>query len=160
MQKLRRIVTGENAEGQSRIVADEWISPFSRAGIDLFPLWGVAELPVKMPLTGLENAENAQGLGVVRTAVGVLPPNKLVGSDDDGSIVFDSEGFHQTDSVDIAFVVSGTVTLSVPGEPDTDVHAGESIVQNGALHAWRNLTDKDVVILWVWIKGDRKPVSQ
>lgn len=154
MKQIRRVVTGEDSGGRSHIVSIDNVEATRIAGMRLFPLWGVASLPVTLPATGMEDPGNAQGAGIVRTAIGVLPANALVGAT--GShLHFDADGFHQTDSVDIAYVISGSIVMRVPGEPDTVLNAGDCIVQNGAVHAWRNDTDEDAVILWVWVKGQR-----
>jgi hypothetical protein len=159
MKPIRRIVTGEDKAGRSFLVAEDRVESVSLAGIRLFPLWGIPALPVALPATGMEQEGNSAGLGIVRTAIGVIPPRTLVGHEEGGHLAFDQEGFHQTESVDIAYVVSGSVLLRVPGEPDLVVEAGDCIVQNGALHAWRNDTDEETVILWVWIKGERRGVE-
>jgi hypothetical protein len=154
MEQVRRVITGEEGDGRSRIVAIDHVESVAIAGIRLFPLWGVPSLPVPLPTTGLEDPGDAKGAGIVRTAIGVLPAKQLVGGSD-SHLNFDEEGFHRTDSVDVAYVISGSVLLRVPGEPDTMLNAGDCIVQNGALHAWLNQGDEDAVILWVWVKGER-----
>ncbi len=155
MRQVRRIITGEDADGKSLIVGEDFVAAVQIAGIALFPLWGVPALPVSLPTTGMGDPGNAKGLGAVRTAIGVLPPNILVRGGDGGHLQFDDEGFHQTESVDVAYVVSGSVRLRVPGAPDTIVNAGDCVVQNGARHAWRNECEQEAVILFVRIDGSR-----
>lgn len=153
---VRRVITGETPEGKSFLVRDERLGSTAIAGIQLFPIWGVGEIPVSLPTDGVSMPGAAQGRGQVRTAIGVIPPRTLVGGADEGHLEFDEQGFHKTDSVDVAVVMSGEVTMRVPGSPDLRLGPGEVIVQNGALHAWENETDEPAKILWVWIKGDRK----
>lgn len=156
MKQIRRVITGETADGRSRIISTDHIQPMSIAGVDVFPLWGLQSLPAKLPATGLEDPANARGFGLISTTVGVLPPNGLVrGNDNAADLEFDSDGFHKTDTVDIAYVVSGSVILRVPGEPDTHLSAGDCVVQHGALHAWCNESDDDAVLVWILAKGDR-----
>lgn len=160
-ETISRIVTGEDSAGNSIIVQEDQIASIALAGIDLIPLWGVPELPVTLPATGVENPGNARGQGIVRVAVGIIPPHCLVGagSSNAGHLHFDADGFHRTDSVDVAYVVAGPLVLRVPGAEDRIVEAGGCIVQNGASHAWRNDSDEKAVVLWVWIKGDRQSPS-
>jgi mannose-6-phosphate isomerase-like protein (cupin superfamily) len=155
-KSIRRVITGESADGKSFIVRDDTVGSTEVAGIDLFHLWGNAAIPVALPTDGLADPGSARGEGVVRTAVGVLKPRTLVGAGDPGHLHFDSQGFHQTESVDVAFVVSGELTMRVPGEADVRLRAGDCVVQNGARHAWENQTDEPAVILWVWVKGARQ----
>ncbi len=152
---VRRVVVGENADGRSVIVRDDGVAAKRLAGIDLFPLWGIDAIPVKLPCSGLENAGSWAGEGVVRAAVGTIAAGVLVGKDDSAHLHFDEHGFHRTDSVDVAFIVSGEVTMRVPGEADVILRPGDTVVQNGATHAWENQGDQQAVILWLWVKGQR-----
>lgn len=152
----RRVVTGETPAGRSFIVSDQRLASNRVSGIDLFPIWGVDRIPVALPTDGMAAPGPARGEGVVRTALGVIPPRTLVGEGKGGGgLQFDARGFHQTNSLDVAVVMSGEITLRVPDEKDVRLRPGDCIVQNGALHAWENETDAPATILWVWVKGER-----
>jgi hypothetical protein len=151
---VRRVITGETAARKSVIVADERLGCKQTAGINVYQVWGVGNIPVPFPTEGGDRSVAVSG-GVVRTAVGVIPPGVLVGSDDQAHLHFDAQGFHQTESVDVAFVASGEIVMRVPGEPAVHLKAGDCVVQNGALHSWTNEGAEPVVIFWTWIKAAR-----
>ena len=54
-------------------------------------------------------------------------------------------GMHQTDSIDLVTVLSGDVFLRVA---DTEIHLveGDTIVQRGTRHAWRNKSTQPCVL--------------
>lgn len=155
---LRRLITGETPVGKSYVVSEERVSPRSISGLDLYSIWGALDLPLSLPGDG---GDTAAGLvhGIVRTAVGVIPPRTLVGAKDPGHLEYDADGFHRTDSVDVAFVVDGEIVMRVPGEPPIVLKRGECVVQVGALHSWENQSDQPATIFWTWLKGSRRESS-
>ena len=50
----------------------------------------------------------------------------------------DHPGMHTTPTVDYAFVVSGSVVLDLDDRAEAELHPGDTVVQNGTRHAWRN----------------------
>ena len=45
---------------------------------------------------------------------------------------------HTTDTVDIVLVLSGEITLELDDGVQVHLQAGDTVVQNGTRHAWRN----------------------
>ncbi len=64
-------------------------------------------------------------------------------------------GFHKTDTVDYAIVLSGEI-YALMDEGEVLLRAGDVLVQRGTSHAWSNRTDQPVQIAFVLI--DAKPV--
>jgi quercetin dioxygenase-like cupin family protein len=50
----------------------------------------------------------------------------------------DNPGMHTTDSIDYEFVISGEVFLELDDGEEVHLKAGDTVVQNGTRHAWRN----------------------
>jgi mannose-6-phosphate isomerase-like protein (cupin superfamily) len=57
----------------------------------------------------------------------------------------DAPGMHTTDSIDIVTVISGEASVLLE-TGETTMRQGDTIVQRGTKHAWRNRTDKPCVI--------------
>jgi quercetin dioxygenase-like cupin family protein len=45
---------------------------------------------------------------------------------------------HTTDSIDFEYIVSGEVWLELDDGATVHLRAGDTVVQNGTRHAWRN----------------------
>ena len=50
----------------------------------------------------------------------------------------DSPGMHTTDTVDFEYVVSGRIVLELDDGETVELGPGDTVVQNGTRHAWRN----------------------
>lgn len=61
-------------------------------------------------------------------------------------------GMHITRSVDYAIVLSGTIT-ALMDEGETDLHAGDVLIQRGTNHGWENRTDQMTRVAFVLIDG-------
>lgn len=67
----------------------------------------------------------------------------------------DHPGMHKTDTIDFEYVVSGEVWLELD---DGVVHlrAGDTVVQNGTRHAWRNKSSEPCQMVVCLICAHRK----
>jgi hypothetical protein len=137
---VRRIVTGNNAQGKSYFVSDEevaemylWQSP---DGAQLGE--GTPMLPSTAP--GIEPP--AGGSKVVRVQMESWKEMKerLARGDISG---LDADGFHRTATIDYIMVVGGEVDL-ILDEGRTTVRAGDLVVQRNTNHAWHNLGEAPV----------------
>jgi uncharacterized cupin superfamily protein len=64
-------------------------------------------------------------------------------------------GMHATDTVDYCVILSGEVWLELDDGALTHLHAGDTVVQNGTRHAWRNLSDEPVTMAVVQVGAQR-----
>ena len=64
-------------------------------------------------------------------------------------------GMHTTDTVDYEFVISGEVVLELDDGAEVTLRPGDTVVQNGTRHAWRNRTDKPAVLVVVLVGAKR-----
>lgn len=65
-------------------------------------------------------------------------------------------GMHRTQTVDYAVVCSGRITL-VLDDSETDLEAGDVVIQRGTNHAWANRSDEPARMLFVLIDGQYGP---
>ena len=63
-------------------------------------------------------------------------------------------GFHRTNSVDYAIVLSGKI-YALMDEGETLLRQGDVLIQRGTNHAWSNRTEEPAVLAFVLI--DAKP---
>jgi mannose-6-phosphate isomerase-like protein (cupin superfamily) len=58
----------------------------------------------------------------------------------------DNPGMHRTDTVDYVIVLDGEVTLELGDGGQTRLMAGDTLVQLGSRHAWRNETERPATL--------------
>lgn len=156
---IRRVVTGHSTEGKAIIASDEVIEPIRLdllPGFEFFRLWG-ADTPPQLPDDGSMPASHAYfpPVGGFRFGLFTVPPATDVMMDDldvgaalaametelpgmAAHMEPDHPGMHTTASVDYEFVVSGSVFLELDDGAEVELHPGDTVVQNGTRHAWRN----------------------
>ena len=47
-------------------------------------------------------------------------------------------GMHTSDTIDFEVVLEGTVVLELDDGAEVTLHAGDTVVQNGTRHRWKN----------------------
>jgi len=136
---VRRIVTGNNAQGRSYFVSDEQIAEMyvwesQKAPAQLGD--GVAMLPSTAP--AIEPPAGGSKLARVQIEPWVTMKAKMAQYEG-----LDADGFHRTTTIDYIMVVSGEVDL-ILDEGRTTVRAGELVVQRNTNHAWHNMGETPV----------------
>lgn len=61
----------------------------------------------------------------------------------------DNPGMHQTATVDYGIVLDGEVVLELDDGVQTRLTAGDTVVQLGSRHAWRNSSDRPATVAFV-----------
>ena len=64
-------------------------------------------------------------------------------------------GMHRTDSIDYDIVLDGEIWLELDDGAVKHLRQGDVVIQGGARHAWRNLSDKSATMAFVLIGGSR-----
>jgi mannose-6-phosphate isomerase-like protein (cupin superfamily) len=172
--KVRRVVTGHDGSGKAVFVSDLEVEPITVAlnpGAEFHRLWGGDE-PPSFPDDGAmpRHATYFPPVGGYRFGFFTLPPADQPAPPselDVGAALADLEaklpgmlsyterdepGMHTTDTIDFEVVLSGRVTLELDDGTETELHPGDTVVQNGTRHRWRNLGDEPTVIA-VFIVG-------
>ncbi len=67
----------------------------------------------------------------------------------------ENPGMHTTDTIDYEFVVSGEVVLELDDGAEVLLRAGDTVVQNGTRHAWRNRSTQPCRLVVVLIGARR-----
>ena len=154
--RARRVITGTDGGGKSAITSDEPTSSWvERAGgATVMEIWRAEALPARiegqgtLPGGGVPDPP-PQGLAI---RVCTFPPEGEVdpGLGREGEI----PGMHSTETVDVVTVISGELFV-VTETGDTLLRPGDSVVQRGTRHAWRNRSDQTAVVVAVMMAGER-----
>ncbi|KAJ7223289.1 hypothetical protein GGX14DRAFT_427306 [Mycena pura] len=136
---VRRVVTGHNAAGKSTALVDA-VQPAQFRPGDPSPFYDLhytGESPARI------DSEIAHGRWV--DEIQAHPHPELCGPH--GSTFRCCElapgevtPAHRTMSLDYAIVFRGTITLELEDGERLTLHEGDTIVQRGTLHTWRNET--------------------
>ena len=159
--RARRIVVGLNEQGRSTFVSDGFSATrLATEAYTINQIWQAAAVPTPVMA---ESTLGTQAVipvppGGYTYVVTTFPPDASwdyeagyakalsdagaadsVGPDD-------LPGMHITDTIDIVTVISGEIwALVETGE--TLMKPGDTLVQRGTKHAWRNRSDKDCTIV-------------
>lgn len=165
----RVVVAGLNTEKKSCVVSDDFTK--TRATPDVCTvndLWQVQTVPVPIdaPNTLTDQVQLDPPAGGLTVRMGVFPPDAewqgqvdfsevLAGIDAPDAHVEGADiGFHQTDTVDVAVVISGELYAVLEAD-EVCLKAGDTFVQRGTKHAWSNRSDKPAVVVYTMIAGTR-----
>ncbi|WP_101951439.1 cupin domain-containing protein [Mycobacterium sp. 3519A] len=146
---VRRVVTGHDASGKSVFVSDEVVSATPVMG--LHRLWGGDTTP-QFPDDGTmpEHRTYFPPIGGFRFGMFTIPPKAVAGSEIDpaeteteapGLLRYmdpSDPGMHTTDTIDFEVVLEGTVILELDDGAEVVLNPGDTVVQNGTRHRWRN----------------------
>ena len=173
---VRRVVTGITPAGKSVFADDSSVDPIV---VDLLPgyefhrLWGsdsAATLPdaggPRDPLPYFPTASGFRfGLFTVPPDASAVPADLDIGA----ALAHleqalpgmathmepDNPGMHTTDTVDYEYIVSGRVILELDDGATVELGPGDTVIQNGTRHAWRNPFDEPCQMVVVLVGAVR-----
>ena len=174
---IRRVVTGHNAAGCSVFIMDApapHVYQRTQGSAVVTELWETRTMPADNG--GIAEAtdhpfrlappKNGTVFRVIeyppdRQRLAALERERASADDGSGhSAAFDRgaprhPGFHKTNSVDYAIVLSGEI-YALMDEGEVLLKAGDVLVQRGTNHAWSNCADESAYVAFVLI--DAEPV--
>ena len=170
-QDVRRVVTGHDAQGHSVFIMDgppPTASP-GRHGSFVTEIWETRGAPASN--AGDEDPTlharrlPPPPLGSLFRIVDYAPDSVRAAADNahadasgDAALYQTGArhfGFHRTDSVDYAIVLSGEI-WALMDQGETLLRAGDVLVQRGTSHAWSNRSDQPARVAFILI--DAAPV--
>jgi mannose-6-phosphate isomerase-like protein (cupin superfamily) len=165
--RVRRVVTGHDRNGKAVFASDQEVDPLTAAlmpGGELHRLWGADQAPT-FPDDGGPTAQptNFPPLGGYRFGFATIPPGTVpVPADLDlqaalaemeeklpGLMAYiepDNPGMHTTDTIDFEVILSGELILELDDGVEKVLRPGDTVVQNGTRHRWRNQGTEPVVM--------------
>lgn len=175
---FRRAVTGIDEQGKAVFVDDsevELITGDAIPGAELVYVWGSDEVPTapnagalpgfvghwpqpgglrfslyRMPAAGHTTDVDSRSPAALAEAEQKFPG--LVQSFDP-----DHPGMHTSPTVDLGFVLEGTVTLELDDGVTKTFTKGDLIIQNGTAHKWSNPTEETTWMGFVLIGAHAAP---
>jgi len=176
--KIRRVTTGHNAEGKSVFVSDtevEGIAFVPLPGAEFHRLWGADRMPA-FPDAGAPPSYNDYfpPLGGFRfMTFTVAAESQTPLTPEDRQVLREgfrarlpglaehmeraSPGMHTTSTIDFEYIVSGEVWLELDDGACVHLRPGDTVVQNGTRHAWRNKGSEPCLIVVFMIGVPRSP---
>lgn len=178
--KIRRVVTGADAHGRAVVVSD---GPAPRShdllnvpGMSTSMLWATASgEPIRLdgsdPTPGVRRQLPEPG-GTCFLIIRFPPDSVFADPSFDAAaakaerrIAFpgvtelveaDNPGMHTTNSVDYLIVLDGELWLELDDGQLTRLGRGDTVVQNGTRHAWRNLSAEPATVAVVQVGAERR----
>ncbi len=173
---VRRVATGHDAQGRAVLSEDAAVPmtvPPLMPGVGFHFLWHRAAAPV-FPDAGRPDAEGPYfpQAGGVRFVVFTIPAERqppppgtdLAAARAEteallpgllGTMEPENPGMHRSDTIDFVYVLEGEVVLELDAGRETLLRAGDTVVQNGTRHAWRNRSGKTCRLLVVMAGAER-----
>lgn len=173
---VRRVVTGTNAAGRSVFLMDgpsPHVYQRTAESVAVIELWETRAAP----------ASNAGDADAIDHPLRLQPPARgssfrmlrfmperqqkaaiaeQMAAGDDGSGIVSAmrkgsggraAGFHKTDTVDYAIVISGEI-YALMDEGERLLKAGDVLIQRGTNHAWSNRSDAPALVAFVLVDAE------
>lgn len=143
---VRRVVTVIGEDGVSRIESDGPPPTVTRSetGTVLNEMWRIADVPADVHASGDLPFDFMSPPGGITVRRVDMPPDSMRYRDEQGRPrvpAFD-EGMHQTASIDIITVLEGQLWLLLDSGEEVELGVGDTVIQRGTVHAWRNRTEQ------------------
>jgi quercetin dioxygenase-like cupin family protein len=157
--KIRRVTTGHNAQGKAVIASDAQVDGTALAllpGAEFHRLWG-ADVPPHFPDAGAQpdGPSYFPPGGGFRFMMFTVAPHTTSrrAAVDRHALLAEMEaklpglamhmepnhpGMHTTDTIDFEYIIEGEVWLDLDDGATVQLRAGDTVVQNGTRHRWRN----------------------
>jgi mannose-6-phosphate isomerase-like protein (cupin superfamily) len=165
--RVRRVVTGHDGDGKAVFASDDQVDPLRVAinpGAEFHRLWGADQAPA-FPDDGGPTAQPSYfpPVGGYRFGLFTVPPasvpapaglnvqaaraemeEKLPGLQ--SYMEPGNPGMHTTDTIDFEMVLSGEVILELDDGAEKVLRPGDTVVQNGTRHRWKNRGTEPAVL--------------
>ena len=173
MTKLRRVVTGHDSAGRSVFVSDEQVEGVpipSLPTTEIVHLWG-ADATHRYPDDGAPQPYHAffAPVGGYRFLMFTVPPDASNPPPPESQAIAATEsqfpglgdtfdpavpGMHRSSTVDVLYVVEGRCVSELDSGEKIELSAGDTFVQSGTMHAWRNPFDETCKIIGVIVGAE------
>ncbi|CAN5733339.1 cupin domain-containing protein [soil metagenome] len=180
--KVRRVVTGHNADGRAVFASDEEVEPVTvglAPGNEFHRLWGADATP-SFPDDGSMPAHVTYfpPVGGFRFGLFSVPPAGRATLPEDLDLTAavaemeaklpgmgthmepDAPGMHTTPTIDYEYVIEGEVVLELDDGAEVTLRPGDTVVQNGTRHAWHNRSTTMARLVVVLIGVDHANVDR
>lgn len=175
--KIRRVVTGHTPNGKATVASDTVVDAITIGmlpGAEFHRLWGADQAPT-FPDAGSPRPAPAYfpPVGGFRFGVFTLGPDSATMPKDldmqlamaeiedklpglASHLEADNPGMHTSDTIDFEYVLTGEVWLELDDGQEVHLRAGDTLVQNGTRHAWRNKSSEPCCVVFFLIGAHRR----
>ena len=175
--KVRRVVTRHTPDGKATVASDTEVDAITLSllpGTEFYRLWGADEPPT-FPDDGSPGSAPAYfpPVGGFRFGLFTVGPDSVaLPKDLDMQLAMaeiedklpgvaaymepDNPGMHTTDTIDFEYVLAGEVWLELDNGQEVHLRAGDTVVQNGTRHAWRNKSSEPCRLVVCLIGAHRR----
>jgi Cupin domain len=175
--KIRRVVTGHTPDGKATVASDTDVDAITIGmlpGAEFHRLWGSDEAPT-FPDAGSPRPARAYfpPVGGFRFGVFTLGPDSVTMPKDldmqlamaeiedklpglAAHLEADNPGMHRSDTIDFEYVLTGEVWLELDDRQEVHLRAGDTVVQNGTRHAWRNKSQEPCRVVFFLVGAHRQ----
>ncbi|GLS16130.1 cupin domain-containing protein [Hydrogenophaga electricum] len=157
--RVRQVITGHNAQGKAIFTEDREVEASTAAlmpGLGFHMLWstpGISTFPDDGRESGSPSYFPPEGghrfliFTIPATREAPAPGTDLVVARADADRLLpgllekmepDHPGMHRSDTIDFIYVLEGEIVLELDDGRETLLRTGDTAVQNGTRHAWRN----------------------
>lgn len=167
----RRVVTGFNADGKSIILSDGPTPKRIKVGEAEFEeLWAFDGIPANLTdptdSANVETFRISPAVGRIASRIFTIPSASQPHTAEErkrwlNSLDFtetvtipDDPGMHQTRSIDVTVVISGEMDLMLDSGTSAHLKPGDSVIQRGTMHAWRNLGSEPCVAVAFMVRAE------
>ncbi len=180
--RVRRVVTGHDEAGKAVVASDTEVEPVQPAltgDAEFHRLWGGDAAP-QFPDDGSEAPHDTYfpPVGGFRFGLFSVPPGGARTGEPPADLAaavaeFDAAlpglagymepgapGMHTTDTIDFEVVLEGEVWLELDDGVEVHLRAGDTVVQNGTRHAWRNHGDATARLVAFVVGAHHERVGQ
>lgn len=175
--KIRRVVTGHTPNGKATVASDTVVDAITIGmlpGAEFHRLWGADQAPT-FPDAGSPRPAPAYfpPVGGFRFGVFTIGPDSVTMPKDldmqlamaeiedklpglASHLEADNPGMHTSDTIDFEYVLTGEVWLELDDGQEVHLRAGDTLVQNGTRHAWRNKSSEPCCVVFFLIGAHRR----
>ncbi len=184
--RIRRVVTGHDANGKAIVISDELAPSVHtnplRPGHISNDIWRTNGMPIRItaaesdPTMGVKRQIHPSPNGTVIRISEVGPESETIRNlnPDEARAVFAASGnegastwgrggrhpmMHRTETVDYAIVLEGEITMLLDDQ-DVQLKAGDVVIQRGTNHAWSNRSGKPAKMLYILMDGEFDPALE
>ena len=143
---MRRVVTGVDEEGRSKVVSVEEFDPTTPHTLWTFDPKETRELIASIDPEGTADWIGPEAPGGAIWRYTPMAPHSEAGGGHQRYPGIDENGFHQTRTIDFDLVVAGDLVMVLDTER-VPLIAGDVVIQQATNHAWRNESEAPAVLL-------------
>lgn len=170
---IRRVETGVDRSGKAVFVRDAGVEPLAAGSRPHGPhlIWGADSVPAvpndgsepswgpyfpppggcRIIVVDIPPAAEAEAVDAAAKArLEALVPGLVSGAAWDDGV----PGMHLTRTVDVGFVLEGSITLQLDSGETRELTRGDWFVQNGTWHAWVNSSDSPCRLVGVMMGAE------